>query len=783
MHASTIQKAAILGAGVMGAQIAAHFANAGIETCLFDLKSTGRDARKTVHEAINRLKTLTPSPLAGAVAVKAIRACTFEDDLAQLNTCDVVIEAIVEDVALKQALYKKVAAQISEEAIFCTNTSGLRIETLAKGLPAALKKRFCGCHFFNPPRYLRLVELIAHDGTSEAMLHQLEAFLTHVLGKSVVYAKDVPNFIGNRIVTYGFFVACHYAKEYDIPFEVVDQLTGTKAGRPKSATFRTLDVVGLDTLGHVANTFNTSFSDDAWSALYTLPEWLNGLIQDGHLGQKTGKGIYEKRKDGIYVLDLGTMAYRLADKKAHAEVLTILKEHDVSKRFALLRDSTHPQAMFLWACYRELFHYMACCTQEVAHTVRDVDLAVRLGFVWDRGPYELWQMAGFSQVAAWISEDIQNGDSLGKTPLPEWVHNIEYVYTKKGAYNPTTGQYEPRDELPFYAQQLFPVRVLDEAQNEGETLYENQGVRLWHLGDDVGILSFKSKMNTMGEEVMLGLSEALSVAEKHCCAMVIWQRHGAHFSAGANLLEMAMAVMQEGEGALVPFVSQFQRVVTSMRYARIPVVAGVRGYVFGGGCELMMHCDAVVASLESYIGLIESGVGILPAGAGTKEMALRASKSVDPFRALLKYYENIAMAEVAKSAFHAQEMGYLRDSDTIVFHPDEVLFAAIGKAKQLAINYRPPLPQTFNVQGRSVMATIKTRLINMREGGFISAHDYLIASQIAYVICGGDLPQGETVTEDWMQQLECDAAVLLVGTEKTQQRIQHTLEQGKPLRN
>ena len=780
---SNISHVAVLGAGVMGAQIAAHFANAGISTLLYDLKAKKGAANQIVEDALLRLHKLNPPPLASTHAIEAITPGNFEDDLDKLSACDLIVEAIIEDTSLKVALYKTISPYLKEEVIFCSNTSGISVAELAKGMPEALKKRFCGCHFFNPPRYLRLVELIAHQDTDQDMLNQLETFLTHNLGKSVVYAKDVPNFIANRIVTYGFFVACHYAKAFSIPLEVVDQLTGTKAGRPKSATFRTLDIVGLDTLGHVSNTFMSAFKGDAWSALYPLPDWLSGLIKEGSLGQKTAKGIYEKRKEGIYVLDLDLGDYRLADKKASAEVIDILKEADIATRFQRLHDSDHPEAQFLWACYRELFHYMACCTQDVADNVRDVDLAIKLGFAWSLGPYEIWQLAGFNKIKSWIEEDIKQGIAIGQCPLPDWLKNIDHVYSKKGAYNPTTLNYEPRKPLAILKKQFFAVRVLEETQDEGETLYEDQGVRLWHLGDDIAICSFKSKMNTMGSEIIQGLQKSIAVSEDQCRAMVIWQRHGDNFSVGANLLEVVMAVMQGGIEVLEPFIKELQETVLSMRYASIPVVAATKGYVFGGGCELIMHCDAVVASLESYIGLVEAGVGILPAGCGSKEMALRASRSVDPFKAFTSFYKNIAMAEVAKSALYAKEMGYLRDADEIVFHPDEVLYVAKETAKTLAINYRPPRPPKINVLGHSVIATIKASLVNLREGGFISAHDYLVASNIAYVICGGDLEKGEQVDENWFLALERKKFLELLGTNKTSERIQYTLETGKPLRN
>ena len=779
-----ISKVAILGSGVMGSQIGAHFANAGIPVILFDLKIP-ENPNAIAEKSVANLAKLNPNPVASTRSFQYISVANYDDSLEELRSCDLVIEAIAERMDWKLDLFHKVAAYINPQAILATNTSGLSVTEIANSLPENLRSNFCGIHFFNPPRYMPLVELIPHAGTASHVLPELETFLVTYLGKSVIEAKDTPNFIANRVGVFSMMAIVHYAEKYKIPFEVVDQLTGKNLGRAKSATFRTADVVGLDTFVHVVETM-TNKCQDGFEHSYVIPEWLEKLIKAGSLGQKTKAGIFRKDKDGIKVIDTINGQYIPADKKANPDVLAILQQKSWADKMAALHNSSHPEAQFLWSTFRDLFHYCACLLGEIADTPRDIDLALRWGFGWKEGPFEIWQQSGWQQVSNWINEGIASGETIASRELPAWVNNQkDGVYVDGKHYNFAKQSLVNLELLPVYKRQIFPELLLNEKVDvKKEVLYENDGVVLWHTGDDIGILSFKTKMCTIGMNVLNGIDEALTIAENKCQAMVIWQEKDI-FSAGANLEEFGFAIMMNGVEAVDEIIGKGHQIIANkIRYSRIPVVAAVKGYTFGGGCEIMLHCDAVVAALESYIGLIEAGVGLLPGWGGTTEMALRASQALDPWQDLTKRYQNLALAKVASSAREAQEMGFLRESDTIVMNSREVLLIAKERAKYMALaGYLPPNKGKFTVFGEQGMATINALLVNMYAGKQISDHDYLIAKNIAEVMCGGKVDKGSIVSEDWVLNLEKARFAELAISDKTAARIQHMLETGKPLRN
>ena len=844
-----IRKVAVLGAGVMGAQIAAHLVNANVETLLFELPaqksdSNGQgDPNANVIKALDNLKKLDPAPLASPAKAQFIAAANYEQHLDQLRECDLVIEAIAERMDWKSDLYRKVAPYVGAHAIFASNTSGLSINKLAEAFPENLRHRFCGIHFFNPPRYMHLVELIPCAATEAPLLDQLETFLVSTLGKGVVRAKDTPNFVANRIGVFSMLATKHHAAAFNLGFDLVDALTGRYLGRPKSATFRTLDVVGLDVFAHVVNTMRDNLTDDPWHQHFELPSWFNYLVDQGSLGQKTKRGIYQKIGKDIHVLDLHTKEYRLSDAQVGDGVKEILRGRDWASKFAGLHASPHPQAQFLWAVFRDVFHYCALQLEHIADNARDLDLAVRWGFGWDSGPFEIWQAAGWQQVAGWIAADIAAGKAMADTPLPAWASdpNRSGVHTAQGSYSPLPsagegqgergglGSYQPRSQLPVYQRQLFPDALIGEQRHYGETVFENDAIRMWHMNDGIAILSFKTKMHTISNEVLDGILCAVDEAEQHFSALILWQSEPP-FSAGADLLQ-AMQGMQEpvagaglfgtlkgvvtrvkyavaGGGGLgdvlnaatgnVPrveaVVAKFQQVSQRLKYAQVPTIAAVDGLALGGGCEFSIHCSRVVATLETYIGLVEVGVGLLPAGGGCKEMAMRAAQEaqrfandnrVDVFPFLRKYFQQIAMGEVAKSAELAREMGYLRQSDRIVLNRFELLHVAKEEAKALnATAYRPPLhPHRTAVAGRTGIATLKAAMINLREGGFISEHDYDIGCRIAETMCGGDVDAGSLVDEQWLLDLERRNFMELLATGKTQARIEYMLKNGKPLRN
>ncbi len=860
-----IRKVAVLGAGVMGAQIAAHLVNANIETLLFELPSADGDSalspsslprageRGTVSlresslngnviKALDGLKKLDPSPLASPAKINYIQAANYEQHLDLLRECDLVIEAIAERMDYKSDLYRKVAPFVGEHAIFASNTSGLSINQLAQAFPEHLRHRFCGVHFFNPPRYMHLVELIACAETAPLLLDQLETFLVSTLGKGVVRARDTPNFIANRIGVFSMLATRHHAQVFNLGFDTVDALTGRYLGRPKSATFRTLDIVGLDVFSHVVNTMRENLTDDPWHKHFELPSWFGYLVDQGALGQKSRRGIYQKIGKEIHVLDLHTNEYRLSDARVDDGVKEILRERDWAKKLAGLRGHPHSQAQFLWAVFRDVFHYCAMYLEVVADNARDFDFAVRWGFGWDNGPFEIWQAAGWQQVAGWIAADIAAGKAMANTSLPAWVTEADRtgVHTPQGSYSPLPlassqggegvgerGGYQPRSTLPVYRRQLFPDRLVGEECAYGETVFETDEVRLWHMNDGIAILSFKSKMHTVSNQVLDGMLRAVDEAEAHFSALILWQTEPP-FSYGANLLQLMQGVQTPDAGMfgklkqaasrvkytvaggggvnevlnaatgnvlhVEAVVAKFQQVSMRLKYALVPTIAAVDGLALGGGCEFSIHCTRIVATLESYIGLVEVGVGVLPAGGGCKEMAQRAAQEaqrfandnrIDVFPYLRRYFQNIAMGEVSKSAELAREMGYLRASDRIVMNRFELLHVAKEEAKSLAATaYRPPLHQRqIAVAGRTGIATLKAAMINMKEGGFISEHDYDIGCRIAETMCGGDVDAGSLVDEQWLLDLERRNFMELLATEKTQARIEHMLKNSKPLRN
>jgi 3-hydroxyacyl-CoA dehydrogenase len=783
-----VRKAAVLGAGVMGAQIAAHLVNADVETVLFDLAAKGPDRNAIVQKAIQNLGKLSPSPLAEKSRAATIVPANYDENLEWLRDCDLVIEAIAERLDWKLELYRRIAPYLSDKSILVSNTSGLSIASLAEALPENVRARFCGVHFFNPPRYMHLVEVIAAADTDGDVLADLEAFLTTTLGKGVVRAKDTPNFIGNRIGVFSILATMHHTEAFGLGFDVVDALTGPAIGRPKSATYRTADVVGLDTMAHVIQTMADTLPDDPWHLYFKPPAWLTALIEQGALGQKSGTGIYRKVGKDILVLDPAKRDYRPSAQETSAEAAAILAIKDPAEKFAKLRASGDPQAQFLWAMFRDLFHYTAFHLAGIADTARDVDFAIRWGYGWKLGPFETWQAAGWRDIAKWIAEDIAAGRAMSDAPLPAWVTDGRRgVHHASGSYSPASGRDEPRSMAPVYKRQLFPDPLLGETFDTGTTAWENAGVRLWHLGDDVGIVSFKTKMNTVNDAVLDGLQRAVEEAERSFKALVLWQT-GEPFSAGADL-KGALALLQAGRIAdFEAMVASFQAISMRIKYSQVPVVAAVRGMAFGGGCEFQMHSARTVAALESYIGLVEAGVGLLPAGGGLKEIALRASRAAidgDPFPQLRKMFETVAMAKVSGSALEAKQLGLLRESDVVVFNAFELLYVAKQVAASLAESgWRPPLPaRDIVVAGDVGTASLKMMLVNMLEGRFISEHDYEIAARIADTLCGGAIERGSVVDERWLLDLERRHFVELAQMAKTQERIAHTMATGKPLRN
>jgi len=790
-----VRKAAVLGAGVMGAQIAAHLANAEVPVVLFDLPAREGDPSGIVRKAIDALRKLEPSPLATKDRVAYIDAANYSQHLDQLKDCDLIIEAIAEKMEWKDDLYRQIAPFIAPDAIIASNTSGLSINRLSEGLPEVLRPRFCGIHFFNPPRYMHLVELIATRTTDPALLDNLESWLVSRLGKGIVRALDTPNFVANRVGVFSMLAVMHHTQRLGLGFDIVDALTGPIIGRPKSATYRTADVVGLDTLAHVVKTMQDTLPNDPWHGYYGVPAWLAALIGKGALGQKTRCGIFRKDGRAIKVLDLALQDYRESAGDIDPTVLAILRNRNPAEKFAQLRASEHPQAQFLWAIFRDIFHYAAFHLADIAQNARDLDFAMRWGFGWAQGPFESWQAAGWRAIAEAVQADIAAGLAMSPAPLPAWVFGqvAEHgVHTAQGSYSASADAYQPRSTLPVYQRQIFPERVLAEKAVSGETVWENDGVRLWTLPQvdaGVAIVSVKSRNHTLGRDVIIGLQQAVARAEADYQGLVLW--HEAPFAFGANLKEVADAIAAGEFELLEQYVAEFQNASLCLKYAKVPVVAAVQGMALGGGCEFLMHAAKRVIALESYIGLVEAGVGLIPAGGGCKEFAIRAAQHAaktggnDPYEFIQPVFMTIAMATVSKSGAQARELGFAVESDKIVFNANELLYVALREARGLAeAGYYPRLsPRGIKVAGRTGIANCVMMLANMKEGGMISAHDYAVAKAAATALCGGDIETGSLVDEPWLLTVERKLFVELLKNPKTQQRIQHMLETGKPLRN
>lgn len=792
MNRFHVRKVAVLGAGVMGAQIAAHLVNVNVPVVLFDLPAKEGPKNGIVTKAIEGLKKLKPSPLGVTEDAARIQAANYEEHLALLADCDLVIEAIAERMDWKLDLYQRIAPALNPAAIVASNTSGLSITKLSEALPEAIRPRFCGIHFFNPPRYMQLVELIATPATQPAVMDQLESFVTTTLGKGVVRAKDTPNFVANRVGIAGMLATIKEAETHGLTYDVVDDLTGKKLGRASSGTFRTADVVGLDTMAHVIKTLQDNLADDPFFPTYGTPAVVKALIEKGALGQKAGAGFYKKVGKDILRLDPAKGDYVAAGGKADAIVERMLKK-PAAERLKLLRESSNPQAQFVWAILRDAFHYAAVHLEAIADNARDVDFAMRWGFGMKQGPFELWQEAGWQQVAEWVKADIDAGKALSTAPLPAWVFDGRTgVHTAEGSWSPAQQAYVPVSTLPVYQRQCFPetVGMPNNALKAGTELYKNDEIRVWTLDGEVVIASITAKLHLISPAVTEGLLKAVEIAEQSYQGLVIWSPDDV-FSAGANLEALMPVFMKSGAKGIAPEEKKLQDAMLRIRYAQVPVVAAVRGLALGGGCELAVHCAKRVAAMESYVGLVEVGVGLIPGGGGLAYVARRAAEmaaaggaNADILKFATEGFTAAAMAKVGTSAIESRKLGYLLDSDVIVAHKDELLFVALTQAKAMAASgWRPPAKALFPVAGRSALATIKGQLANMRDGGFISAHDFHIGTLIAEVVTGGDVDAGSLVTEEYLMAMERERFCSLLEHPKSQERIMGMLQTGKPVRN
>lgn len=783
--------AAVLGAGTMGAQIAAHLANAGVHVHLLDVTpaSIGQEGAPNdiVENGFRQARKASPDPFFSEAAANRVTLGNFDEDFERIADVDWVIEAVVERMDIKRDVHARIEEATGPNTVISTNTSGLPIHEIAEGRSADFKRRLLGTHFFNPPRYLKLLEIIPTDATDPAIVERVAQFGRLHLGKGIVVANDVPYFIGNRIGVYAQLKALRYFTDGDFTIEEIDTLTGTLVGHPKSATFRTADLVGLDVLVDVTNNLYEKAEHDESRDAFQVPELLQQLVEDGRLGQKTRAGFYKKEEGEIKSVDPATLDYTSAQEKDLGDLGRIWKAGDLPDRLRALYEDDGRAGQFFRETTLDLLGYSARRLGEVTDNPADVDRAIRWGFGWDLGPFETWDVLGF--------ETVLNGMEQHGIDVPGWVHGMQErgITTfyrdradRREVYIPAENDYvadpQPDDQLS-----LEPVKAV--SSNE---LWSNEDAALLDIGDGVALYEFRSKGNSLGQNVMAGLAEVIDKVENdpNLRGLVIGNE-GKNFSVGANLAEMAMAAAQQQFDLIEDYIARFQQTIQQIRYATKPVVVATHQRVLGGGCEMAIACPNPVADSETYIGLVELGVGLIPAGTGTMRMAERAAKrapndhhsAIQPF--LRTYFENIAMAEVAESARQGIAMGYLAEHTPVVMNSDRRLYVAKQEVVRLSEEgyLPPPVSTDIKVLGRKTAATFEVALHQYRNGNYISDYDVHLGKQLAHVITGGNLSAPQTVHEDYLIELEREVFMSLLGEQKTMERIQYMLEHRKPLRN
>ncbi|MEM6632023.1 MAG: 3-hydroxyacyl-CoA dehydrogenase/enoyl-CoA hydratase family protein [Bacteroidota bacterium] len=800
-----IHKVAVLGSGVMGSRIACHFANIGVEVLLLDIAPRELDAKESAkgltleHPMVrNRIVNGSlkaaikgrPSPLYAKADAKLITTGNFDDDLHKIAECDWVLEAIVERLDIKQSMFEKVEQFRKPGTIISSNTSGIPIQMISEGRSEDFRKNFVGTHFFNPPRYLRLLEIIPGPDTDPELVDFMMGYGDLFLGKQTVLAKDTPAFIANRVGIYSMAKIFQLIGEMGLTIEEVDKLTGPATGKPKTGTFRLSDLVGLDTTGHVLKGIKDNCPDDEENALFQAPDYVKQMLERKWLGDKTRQGFYKKSKDEsgkrvILSLDLNTLAYR-EKAKVNIPSLGAVRNMDflADRMKHFFFEAEDKGGEFVRRAHLGGFAYVSNRIPEIADDLYQIDDAIKAGFNWDKGSFELWDMVGvraslpmFEQegltVASWVHEMLAGGN--------ETFYKVENGVRKY--YNISSKSYQA---IPGTESLI----ILDNLR-ENKTLWSNDGVSLIDLGDGVLNIEFHSKMNTLGESVVRGINECLDYAEKHNYVGMVIANEGKNFSVGANLALMSMLAMEEEWDELDLAVKTFQDTSMRFRLSPFPVVVAPHAMALGGGCEFSMHSDQIVADAETYIGLVEVGVGLIPGGGGTKEFALRAADKYDkdniPGNLVLQdYLMSIATAKVATSAEEARGMGILRESDKVVVNTSrrikEAKEAVLAMAEE---GYTAPgMRKDIRVLGRNMLSTLMAGVAAMQYGHYASSHDALIANKVAYVLCGGDLSGDDNrVSEQYLLDIEREAFLSLLGTERTQERIAHMLKTGKPLRN
>ncbi len=793
-----IKKAAVLGSGVMGSGIACHFANIGLEVLMLDIlppnltdvEQKDRRARNRIADTAlqNAIKS-KPAPLYDKKFASRIKTGNFEDDFAKIKACDWVIEVVVERLDIKKQVLEKVDQLRKTGTLITSNTSGIPIHLMTEGRSEDFKKHFCGTHFFNPPRYLRLFEIIPTPDTDPQVVDFLMHYGDVYLGKQTVLAKDTPAFIGNRVGVYAMAKIYQLTTELGLRIEDVDKLTGPAIGRPKTGTFRLGDLVGHDTAVNVIKGIRNNCPDDEQASAFEIPKYMEFLLENKFLGDKTGKGFYEKTKEKdasgkpiILALNLETLQYEPSQKSELPSLKAAKQIDDLKKRVQAMFAAEDKGGELVRRSLLGLFAYVSNRIPEITDHLYSIDDALRAGFAWEMGPFEYWDAIGVQKgvelaeaqgekVAAWVKEMLAAGNTS--------------FYKREGGkrlyYNIPSKSYK---EIPGTEEFIILDNYRDQAP-----VFKNSETILHDIGDGVLCLEFTSPHNAMGEGVLRGMNEAIQIAEDGNWQGLVIGNNATNFTVGANLMLIAMLAYQQDFDELNMAVNLFQQTTMRCRYSKIPVVAATQGYVFGGGCETIMHCDAAVCAAESYIGLVEVGVGLIPGGSGTKEFAVRTSDAFFQgdvqIPTLIEKFKTIALAQVATSAQEAFNYGYLLpQKDSVVLNKDRNIAEAKQKVLELADNYvMPTMREDVTVLGRTGLAALYTAANELRLGNYASEHDIKIAHKIAWVLCGGDLTGAQQVSEQYLLDLEREAFLSLCGEQKTLERIQYMLQNNKPLRN
>lgn len=789
-----IERACVLGAGVMGSGIAAHLANAGIPVLLLDIvpRDLSEEERQS-REARNRLALngienalkFKPAPLFYEKRFASlVTPGNVEDDLERISQCDIVIEAVVEDLQIKRRLFQDILPHLKFGAIVSSNTSGLSVSAMAEGMPLEFRRNFLVTHFFNPVRFMKLLEIVPHPDTDQEVVDTWVEFGRDVLGKGTVFAKDTPNFIANRIGVYGLLKVMQLMVEEGYTIEEVDTVFGPAMGRPRSAAFKTCDLVGLDTMAHVTRNCYDTLPDDDERNVFRLPEFVDQMIQRRWLGNKTRGGFYKKDGDQRMVLDWKTLEYRPVTKPRFESVKSTKGIDHPGERVRYMINGSDRAAYLAWKATAHVLIYAAKRIGEIADDIVNIDNAVKWGFNWDLGPFELWDYIG-------VRETVERMEKEGFV-VPEVVQRVltdgegcfyKKIGTRRYYFDFATDEYRPV-EVPE------TVITLGDLKEEGNIVQDNLGASLIDIGDGVLCLEFHTKMNAIDDDIIQMMEEAVEEAERNFVGLVI-ANHAQNFSVGANLGLILMGAQMGNWDMLDEVVRRFQRANLGLKYAKVPVVAAPAGMALGGGCEVCLHCDRIQAGAELYMGLVEVGAGVIPAGGGCTQMLERAlakipaDMEVSRLSFIRRVFETLGMARVSKSAEEARTLWFLREGDGVTISRDRL----IHDAKQVVLGmartgYRPPLPpDNLVVPGRDGVAMFKTGLYSWRLANQITEHDAVIGEKLANILCGGDVRPGNTVSEQHILDLEREAFLSLCGMEKTQARMEALLKTGKPLRN